>query len=141
MSDRYEVEVKGQGLSVNGDTLALEETSPEALQTMLAIGRKAIVEGIDSFYEETKRKYAGQRVVRPSIFVLRFGVNSKKKQIFTQEGLDNATNVHKSPDEIRSKYRPYWHAVEDGGFVPEVRSVLTGPSVGGIWLMLRDEAD
>jgi len=137
MYEGYDVSVHGNHLGVNSEGITLE-MSPDELQAILQIGHAAIIGGITTSFEVTKQRYPDHEVVRPSVFVLRLGTNSQEKRILTETGQANGSAIHREPEEIREKYHPYWFAVKDGGYIPEVRSTLSGPGVGGIWLMLRD---
>jgi hypothetical protein len=131
-----QVKASGRSISVNGEQLTLP-LDPEKLQTILGLGRNAIIQSILATFIETKQRHPDLTVSPPPLFVIRFGTQSQEKRIFTPKGLDNNTSIHTQIDELKEKYHPYWRAVGNAGFRPEVRSNLTGPSVGGIWLMLH----
>jgi len=113
--------------------------SAEELEAILLLGRTSILNGIEDFYDEQRAKTPDLTVVRPSIWTAQLGntrqtegVNSK---VFTKQGYDNG-GVLTSFREVRENFHGYWDAVEQAGFLPEVRRTSGGRD-GGSWLLLR----
>ncbi len=101
--------------------------SPDYLKVILNLGRKAILD------EEFYRLY----IVHLANTEQTDGVDS---QVYTEAGYNNDTGIHELIDEIQSSFHPYWHAVEEAGFIPEVRSTTT-KNCDGSWLLLGRDTD
>ncbi len=144
MTELFEVGVDRGSIkcvTVNGDRLTTN-IGPEKLSRTLHIGREAILYAIQDAYErlkERKERDPDLTISPPPLFVVRFGTQAQAKRILAPKGLDNNTCVHKYMDELAWPYRPFWQAVNDEGFRPEVRSGLVDSQkeFSGIWLMLH----
>ena len=123
-------------LTVNGQYLHADtrseklSISDENLSRILILGRRVILEGIET-------QFVGD--VRPSIWTAQFGTpaasEGKGNKVFTEIGASNG-GVITGRHEIKSPYRPYWDAALNAGFLPEVRRV-SGKEKGGAWLLVR----
>jgi hypothetical protein len=110
---------------------------PDLLRQALITQREHILGTIEEQYQEALRNFPGHKdIFRPPFEVAR--LHSKRKGALTPEGLDNGTAIHKDITEIKERYHPYWRAVEESGFVPEVQSTTEGFMYGGVILMLRE---
>ena len=120
------------------DRYLTPELGPVGLQTVLKVGRMAIIAGIDQYYEFLKQFNQDVFLSRPPIFTMRLGTSLQMEGILSKAGLANHDHVHTDPSDLKPNYQPYWQAVADSGFTPEAQSFVPGPSRGGVWLMLRE---
>lgn len=140
------VSVKQNWLTVNRRTLCAEAlgdkpkrttVNANQLRQVLHIGRGAILEGIEVFYD--KMRAANPSVDRPSFFALQLGdigqTDGRQSSVFTEKGYNNG-GIIQAVDELKPDIRPYWSAAMDVGFKPEVRRT-SGKQDGGSWLLLR----
>lgn len=139
------VVLRSNWLTVNGATLradALKNSrserltvSAEELQSVLLLGRRAIVQGIEEFYSR-HQPYAS---TRPSIWTVHLGTTAqtdgRNSKVFTERGYANG-GVNTSIDEIQPRFHGHWNAIKEAGFLPEVRRT-SGTEDGGSWLLLR----
>lgn len=140
------VQLRQNWLTVNRRALCAEAlgdkpnktvVTAEQLAHVLAIGRVAILNGIEDFYDTMRADNPG--VVRPSIFTVQLGdtlqTDGRHTNVFTEKGYNNG-GIIQAVDELQPSIHPYWNAVMDAGFLPEVRRT-SGKEHGGSWLMLR----
>ncbi len=133
-----------QGCTLRADVLPGASKSElrvnaHELGRILQLGRFAILDGIEDFYEHTLANNPGAEVVRPSIFTVRLG-NTKQADepsmdVFTEYGHANG-GVIENDHEIQPGFHEYWAEVMAAGFKPEVRRT-SGKKDGGAWLLLR----
>ncbi|HET8690382.1 MAG TPA: hypothetical protein VFL81_03010 [Candidatus Saccharimonadales bacterium] len=120
------IAVRNNSLLVNGELLAMKEASPDELSEVLELGRTAIINGIESSYEQTKTKNPGAIVKRPSILSLvltnKARTEQQKAEFLSRYGLMNRTGLYRHRVEVTEQTEPYWSAVERSGFKPEVRA-------------------
>lgn len=136
-------------LQIDGQTLRADilpgarrgeiDIDPEGLRTVIDLGRYAILDGIEAFYERTRHANPNSTVVRPSIWTARLGnpnqTDGVNTRVFTPKGYENG-GVIEARDELQEPFRPFWDAVLAEGFLPEVRRT-SGAQHGGAWLALR----
>jgi hypothetical protein len=130
------ISLKSNWLVVNGQNLHADtyseklSISDENLSRILILGRRVILDGIES-------QFVGD--VRPSIWTAQFGTaatsEGKGNKVFTEAGNNNG-GVITEQHELNDRYHPYWDAVLGAGFLPEVRRT-SGKEKGGAWLLLR----
>lgn len=132
------------GISLRADVLRESRNestnvSAEQLTSILLLGRNAILEGIETFYEAQTIKNARLTIVRPSIWTAKLGTTAQtdgqNSKVFTERGYANG-GINKSIDEIQPRFHEHWNAIKEAGFLPEVRRTSIGQS-GGAWLLLR----
>ena len=143
------VGLRSNFLIVNGHSLradVLKESksesltiSPEALEKVLLMGRRAIVTGIENFYEQQVARHPDLTVQRPSIWTAKLGTTAQtdgsNSKVFTDKGYANG-GINTSIDEVKPQFHAHWNAVVEAGFLPEVRRT-SGARDGGSWLLLR----
>lgn len=133
--DPSEIKVFRGRLTVGGQRLDLTnpETAPtpEQLYQILMLGRHAINVGIMAFYNEQKENFPGpyQILGFGPVSILRLSTRADGRGILTPKGLDNGTSIHTELDEIKKSVRkiplhPYWDAVLNSGYTPEVRRTI-----------------
>ncbi len=132
----------GQSITIGGAILELDTLDAELLALSLRLGRAAINRTIIvNFIKKIERNTDPDlNISSPApLWVVQFGVrgrkDSGKKKILTAEGYANRATIHEKREEIQEPYHPYWDAVVEGGFRPEVRRGLAPDD--GIWLMLH----
>lgn len=112
---------------------------PEELESVLLLGRRTILQGIEEFYAEQVIKNPDLIIVRPSIWTAQLGTTAQtdgqNSRVFTAKGYANG-GINSSADEIQPRFLGHWKAVESAGFLPEVRRTSTSRD-GGSWLLLR----
>jgi hypothetical protein len=147
--ENLSIALRSNWLTVNNNTLRADvlknsksertPVSPEELESVLLSGRRAILQGIEEFYEQQVINYPDRTVVRPSIWTAQLGTRTqtdvRNSRVFTEKGYANG-GVNSSADEIQGRFLGHWRAVESAGFLPEVRRT-TGGHDGGSWLLLR----
>ena len=130
------VALNSNWLTVNGQYLHADtrseklSISDENLSRILILGRRVILEGIEA-------QFVGD--VRPSIWTAQLGTQAasegESNKVFSGIGTYNG-GVITERYEIKNPYHPYWDAVMNAGFLPEVRRV-SGKEKGGAWLLVR----
>lgn len=140
-SDPMEVGLNGNYLSLNNRAMRTNvlrhspekiAVSAQQLDRILAVGRMAILNGIVNF------RFPGATTT-PSIWTLHLGTNKqvdpRDSKLFTERGWKNG-GVNERLDEIQAPFDPYWGAMKNNGFRPEVRRTF-GKGDGGAWMLLR----
>lgn len=156
MNETWDIQVRNDFLRVNKRLLRTDilehsvdkklAVSAKQLEVILVLGRVSI---LDSIEESFKKRQLNQPdlhdIVRPAIYTVHLGlpdqVDGENGLVFTDQGYHAQDNIPDNPrrsiDDIQEKFHGYWQAVEDAGFVPEVRKT-SGKIDGGAWLLLRD---
>lgn len=143
------IALRSNWLAVDGNTLradALRDpdsekltVSAEQLGSVLLLGRRAILQGIEEFYDQQIEKHPDSTIVRTPVWTAQLGTaaqtSGRHSQVFTDVGYANG-GVNTSIDEIKHEFHDYWNAVREAGFIPEVRRT-SGSRDGGSWLLLR----
>lgn len=145
----------GTFLLVDGEMLqtAYYQADPEKrsvdvyeLEEILDLGGAAIRTQVEMQYEKAVKRHpeagtsaARDAVVRPSIWLAQMtGPGHETKAAYSQRGYDNMSRIITDPLELRPALRPYWHAVERSGFIPESRQHTSEQHVGA-WLLARTD--
>lgn len=148
-NEHLDIRLQSNILTVNGNTLRAAPlmnsrsekltVSSEKLTTILLLGRRSILQGIEDFYEQQARKHTRAFITRPSVWTVQLGTtrqtDGRNSKVFTEQGYENG-GILSSIDEIKPKFHPYWNAVREAGFLPEVRRASTARD-GGAWILLR----
>lgn len=149
IGDNPTIALQSNWLTVNHGTLWADvlrspraekiSVSPEALETVLLLGRRTILQGTEEFYHEQVAKNPGFTIARPAIWTAQLGTTvqteGRDSQVLTEKGYANGGIIQAS-DEIQPAFRAHWDAIVSAGFVPEVRQTTTRAH-GGSWLSLR----
>ena len=116
-------QVESQSLLINGEVPNLE-TPPEVLERALILGRTAVFEAMEAYYQKmwAFHKDPAINIKWPPIFVMPIGATKKIEKILTPAGLANNTKQHRRIDEMHERFHPHWLAIEQADFVPEVWS-------------------
>lgn len=111
-------------LTADGEVLDITDTSPQYLHTILAISRTAILETIESRYQQKAAAERGKGiVVPPPITVLNLGTNADEDSVFTPAGMNNPHYIRTLRQDIRKKLHPYLNVAIESGFIPEVNLI------------------
>jgi hypothetical protein len=143
------IALRSNWLTVNNNTLRADvlknsrseklTVSPEELSSILLLGRRSILQGIEEFYGQQVLKNPNLSIVRPSIWTAHLGTTAqtdgRNSQVFTDLGYDNG-GINTSIDEIKPEFHAHWNAIREAGFLPEVRRTSDGNNAGS-WLLLR----
>lgn len=114
------VEIHRQNLIVNGEVLTAEDPA-EILQYALTYNRGVIEKGVEDFmeYQRNSPQNKGAIVGRAPIIALMLG---PAKISMTKLGQENSNDVKTNINEIKEKFHPFWHAIENAGYIPEARA-------------------
>lgn len=121
-----EISVANYTVTVDGEVLDIQSTSAEYFGAVLRMGKVAILQGIEAYYQRQLVTHNGTGfVIPPALGALQLGVDSfgNKNYVFTQKGLTNTDYVHSARSDIRRAIHPYWDAAVESGFLPEVRHI------------------
>jgi hypothetical protein len=144
-----DIALRSNWLMVNGHTLRTDvlkdsksdklTISGQDLSSILLLGRRTILQSIEELHERQVLQHPESVVTRPSIWIAHVGTaaqtDGRSSQVFTELGYANG-GVNTSIDEIKPGFHGHWRAVQDAGFLPEVRRT-SGSRDGGSWLLLR----
>jgi|GEM_PF-2829626 len=113
-------------LTVNGRVLTGED-DPELLKQALMSDRNYIRTAIESAFEKYRHQYHHRdaEISRPPLPVAVLSDRPGKKgwNVIKEEAYwaNTTGGVYTKLDELQEKYQPFWLAVAESGFLPEVR--------------------
>ena len=116
-------EIRRNALFLDGKPLDVRTHSQYHLRFVLgSLGRDAIVDSIESTYEQTALRNPGAEVMRPSLVAMNLGRN--ERTVLTELGRHNRTRIHRSSVELQPRIRDLGDVIQEYGFSPGVRSGL-----------------
>ena len=131
---------EGNYLHVNGRLMSLEQYKLPDFGLLIRLGREALIAQMSAIHILTIWQNPDSHVQRPSIGMMNVGRDTQTKPVLTEIGQRHGTGWYQNRYQISERVRPYWDAVLDNGFIPEVRLTGTSRSSGnGVhFLFLRD---
>ncbi len=125
--------VSTEVFDVGGDRYVV---SPEKLQTILELGQTAINDQIEMIYSRMSSR--NPNVVRPSIYTAQLtSPDGSHWDVFNEGETGNLSGgIVSDPTPLKPDFIPYWQAVENSGFTPEISHGFTGTD---LWLLLRND--
>ena len=112
----------------------LAPISAEKLHTILTVGNVAIRDQIEMIYQRVSK--TNQNVARASILAVNLsGDEHSWRDVYDNE-YKNSGMISTDRDVVLPPFQPYWDAVKEAGFYPEVGDSYFGM---GTWMYLRDD--
>lgn len=115
-----------------------DKYTPADVAEILTLGRSAIAGHITEFYEITREQNPGAEVVRPSIAMMSFGQDTSENPVLSDFGRRRGTGWYTTPDQVHARLHPYWRAVEESLFIPEVRLMQSPKKAPANIMFIRD---
>lgn len=101
--------------------------SPEELHSILSLGHQAISDQIEAMYEQVHAN--NPEAVRPSMWTVMMAPDHYRRRATISPHA--VQSIITRALDIRPNFRPYWHAIEDAGFMPKSHRG------NGRWILLR----
>ncbi|NCU37468.1 hypothetical protein EOL96_00160 [Candidatus Saccharibacteria bacterium] len=131
---------KSNFLLVNNRFMNIERVTAPNFEAILALGNKALIDEMTLIHMLTTRANPNSNVQRPSIGVLNLG-NDSNVSVLSERGRAKGTGLYQDQFQLDERVHPYWRAILENGFLPEVR-LLGRSAVSSIGdtnvLFLRD---
>jgi len=108
-------------LLVNNRTLEPDD-GPDQLHQALTKGRDVILHGLERYREQVIAQNPGAEVNLAPFTVMR--INQHPKKVLSPLGLELKSRheqVFSDVSTLRENFHPYWYAIQQAGFVPELR--------------------
>jgi len=114
------VEIHKQALVVDGELLTIDDP-PEVLQYVLTYNKDIIEKGIEDFlvHQKSLPWNKGAIIGRAPVIAMILG---PAKASMSKLGQDNPNDLKTDINELKEKFHPFWHAIENAGFIPEARA-------------------
>jgi len=122
--------------------LSGEEVDPEVFKRTLLASQQEIIESIHRTYEEALERFPGyddSRLPGELVAVLAQSVGKEFHKVIEPGAYwsNNTGWIFTQMRDIKPRFHPYWIAVSEAGFIPEVRIVGSWSSYGTAHLNAR----
>ncbi len=117
--------------------------TPERFHEVLNVSRAAIQQTIESNFAAQTKRNPGLEIQRGGIWVAR--ASSEPRDALSDVGIDLYENAGQrqanftEATQVKPNILPYWHAIEDLGFLATGSQVSLGEDMTGLCLMARTE--
>jgi hypothetical protein len=130
------VEMSKNNLLVN-DRLLEPSDGPEILLRALVENKDVIIQGLQRFCKEMQALHPDAQVGLAPFTVMR--ITSHPKRVLSYSGLERKKyfeQVFTDINDIRGELHPFWRAVEEAEFIPDLRVYWSGHYETGLWANL-----
>ena len=108
-------------LRVNGRFMKLEQYTAQDFGALIRLGHQALVAEMNAIHIRTSEQNPMSYVQRPSIGVMDVGPHTLTWPVLSDIGYIHGTGWYQDPAQVSERVRPYWDAILDSHFIPEIR--------------------
>jgi hypothetical protein len=138
------VGVRSNWLYFDGSLRTIENTTPEELAHILDIGSVAIIDALNTLYQQNLQRNPDGEIHYPWLHTVQLCARGEEPAILTELGLEPpyreiSKTIHETSDDITPALSPYWAAAASCDFEVRAVSHMEGWDMAhdGTWLQVQ----